>query len=194
MLMMLFFILEVASFMIGGITGWADTLLPEGIDTSDTGIVIGFLNWLYVGRVPLLMLLIIFLTVFGVFGLTLQYIIYIVTNQLLPSLIAVPIVLMGLLPVIRWLAKWLYKILPQDETTAIHSDELVGRVGTIVIGTATTQQAAQAKVKDLHGQTHCVMVIADDEPLTQGQSVLLIAKESAQFRAISNPNALLTDL
>lgn len=195
MLTVLFFILEMVSLIVGGTNEWTNALLPDGVglDAPNAGVVVGFLNWLYVGRVPLLMVLIIFWTVFGVLGLILQNALYLLIGQLLPSLVAVPAVLMLSLPVVRFFTKWLYKVLPKDETSAVYSDELIGRVGTIVIGTATCDKSAQAKVKDLHGQTHYVMVVSDDEPLTQGQSVLLIAKNLALFTAIKNPNATLTD-
>lgn len=189
-LTLLFFIFELLSLMLGGGSDWADGLLPEALVDGSFG---GLLNWLYVGRVPLLMVLIIFWTVFGLLGLVLQYAVFLLFGTPLPSLLATALVFALSLPLVRLLGGGLYKILPKDETSAIDSGELIGRVGTVVIGVATKDSAAQIKVKDLNGQTHYVMALADSEPLPQGQSVLLVAKKAATFTAIKNPSAILAD-
>ena len=57
MLMLLLGILELASFMLGGINEWVDGFLPDsltdtqaeiGLNYADSGVVIRFLSWLYV--------------------------------------------------------------------------------------------------------------------------------------------------
>ena len=82
MLMLLLGILELASFMLGGINEWVDGFLPDsltdtqaeiGLNYADSGLVIRFLSWLYVGKLPLLMLVVIFLAIFGLLGYSLQY-------------------------------------------------------------------------------------------------------------------------
>ena len=85
MLMLLLGILELASFMLGGINEWVDGFLPDsltdtqaeiGLNYADSGLVIRFLSWLYVGKLPLLMLVVIFLAIFGLLGYSLQYALY----------------------------------------------------------------------------------------------------------------------
>lgn len=111
----------------------------------------------------------------------------------LPSLIAIIVVWVLSLPTLRVFAKGLYKILPKDETTAINQSELVGRIGTVVIGKATKDTPAQIKVKDTHGQTHYIMAYADDEDLIQGETVLLVLQKEMYFVAIKNMNGVLVD-
>lgn len=204
-LMFLLFILEIVALMIGGANDWVDGFLPDslteahaeiGIDSPnvDAGVFIRFLSWLYVGKIPLLMLMVVFLAVFGLTGFIFQSVVYNLLGFYLPKIIAVIVVWFLSLPIVRLFAKGLYKILPKDETTAIDSKELIGRVGVVVLGNATNNQSAQVRVKDTHGQTHYVMVFADtDETLTQGETVLLVSQVGVNFRAIKNVNGVLVD-
>lgn len=204
-LMFLLFILEIVALMIGGANDWVDGFLPDslteahaeiGIDSPsvETGVFIRFLSWLYVGKIPLLMLMVVFLAVFGLTGFIFQSVVYSLLGFYLPKIIAVIVVWFLSLPIVRLFAKGLYNILPKDETTAIDSKELVGRVGVVVLGNATANESAQVRVKDTHGQTHYVMVLADtDETLTQGETVLLVSQAGVNFRAIKNVNGVLVD-
>lgn len=202
-LMVFLFVLEMIGLLFGGVNDWVDGLLPDsliehpeiGIDTVDAGIFIRFLSWLYVGRVPLLMVIVVFLAVFGLLGFFVQSLVFGIMGFYLPSLIAYILVWFLSLPAVKACNALLYKALPKDETTAIHLDDLVGRVGVVTLGVATHDKSAQIKIKDTHGQTHYVMAYADDVDgtLPQGQSVLLISKEGAHFRAIVNTNAVLID-
>ncbi|STZ09161.1 Inner membrane protein yqiJ [Moraxella caprae] len=203
-LMFLLFILEIVALMIGGANDWVDGFLPDslteahaeiGIDSPnvDTGVFIRFLSWLYVGKIPLLMLMVVFLAIFGLTGFIFQSVVYSLLGFYLPKIIAVIVVWFLSLPIVRLFAKGLYKILPKDETTAINQSELVGRIGTVVIGKATKNTLAQIKVKDTHGQTHYVMAYADDEDLIQGETVLLVLQKEMYFVAIKNMNEVLVD-
>ncbi|UYZ67702.1 YqiJ family protein [Moraxella bovis] len=200
-LMFLLFILEIVALMIGGANDWVDGLLPDelnahaevGVDVADAGIAVRFLSWLYVGKVPVLMLLVLFLAIFGLLGFFIQGILFNLAGFYLPSLIAIIVVWALSLPILRVFAKGLYKILPKDETTAINQSELVGRIGTVVIGKATKDTPAQIKVKDTHGQTHYIMAYADDEDLIQGETVLLVLQKEMYFVAIKNMNGVLVD-
>lgn len=201
MLMLLLFVLELLALLLGGANDWVDGLLPDSLTEAhsevgishDAGIAIRFLSWLYVGKVPLLMLLVVFLTVFGLLGFVLQGVIFGLLGFYLPSWLATVIVWFLSLPVVRACASILYKILPKDETSAIHLHELIGRTGVVVIGTATKDKSAQVRVKDTHGQNHYVMAFADSEPLTQGTTVLLISQTGNDFVVIANPSGALVD-
>lgn len=203
-LMFLLFILEIVALMIGGANDWVDGFLPDslteahaeiGIDSPnvDASVFIRFLSWLYVGKIPLLMLMVVFLAVFGLTGFIFQSVVYNLLGFYLPKIIAVIVVWFLSLPIVRLFAKGLYKILPKDETTAINQSELVGRIGTVVIGKATKDTPAQIKVKDTHGQTHYVMAYADNDELMQGETVLLVSQKEMYFVAIKNVNGVLVD-
>lgn len=200
------FVLEILSLVMGGINDWIDGLLPDGLiepahpemglDAVDAGGFVRFLSWLYVGRVPLLMLMVLFLTVFGLLGLLVQSLLYAVLGFYLPSVIAAILTIFISLPIVQIFARGLYKILPKDETSAIDSSQLIGRIGVIVIGSATPTQSAQVRVKDTHGQTHYVMAYSDDGQIGQGETVLLVAQDEKvqmYFRVIKNTSAVLVD-
>ncbi|HYJ83528.1 MAG TPA: YqiJ family protein [Allosphingosinicella sp.] len=140
------------------------------------------LGWLGVGRVPLLMLLVVFLAFFGLVGLAVQQL-----AGPLPLWIAAPAAAAAALPLTGLGARGLARIMPGDETTAVSLDSLVGRRGTITIGTARRGSPAQARVRDVHGQVHYVMVepYDDNHALGEGETVRLDRREGNIFIALA---------
>ncbi len=204
-LMLLLGVLEAVSLLTGGFTDWLDGLLPEGLDGDthaevglndvDAGVWVRFLSWLYVGRIPLLMLMVVFLSVYGLTGYLLQGAVRALTGGYLNAWLAAPAAWFAALPLVRTAAAGIHKILPKDETTALLSAALVGRVGVVVLGTMRANSAAQVRVKDQYGQQHYVMAEADAEgsELPQGTAVLLVAEQDGRFKAIANPSGSLVD-
>jgi membrane protein implicated in regulation of membrane protease activity len=145
------------------------------------------LSWLGVGRLPLLMLIVVFLALFGILGLIAQQISFDVTDALITPWIAVPTVAVVSLPLTGLSARGLARILPRDHTTAVRLDELVGRRGAIVTGRATSGSPARARVEDQHGQPHFVMVEPDNsgQIFEEGEPVLIVRREADLFRAIA---------
>jgi len=197
--------LEGVTVLMGfALSGMLDTLLPDMDFDIEADLYSELeapspfsrlLSWLRVGKVPMLMLLIIFLTAFGLIGLALQSILHSSFDFLLPNwLMSIPAVVLAL-PVVRVFGGVLNRFMPNDETDAVSIDSLVGRVATITLGTAASGSAAEARVRDVHGTTHYVMVepdVASDSFSTQS-SVLLVRNEGAIFKAITNPNPALVD-
>lgn len=146
----------------------------------------GLLDWLGVGRVPLLILLVAFLAAFGAIGLTGQQALLALTGGLASPLIAIPAAVAVALPATAVLARGMARIMPRDETTAFEIDDLVGRAGTITIGRAAAGSPARTRVVDPHGQAHHVLVEPNDPSQTfaEGDTVLLVRREGAGFRAI----------
>ena len=153
------------------------------------------LSWINVGRLPLLMLIVVFLFAFGMTGLIGQRIIFGITGLTAPWWLASPLAFAVALPVTRVFGQGVAKIMPRDETTAVSRDSLVGRVAVIVTGEARSGSAAQARVRDEHGQTHYIMVEPDTaaDTFAQGASVLLVRRAGATFFAIHNMSASLRD-
>lgn len=145
------------------------------------------LSWLGVGRLPLLMLVVVFLAIFGSLGLIVQQVILDATGALISPWIAGPATLIAGLPLTGLAARGLARILPQDHSTAIMLDDLVGRMGAIVTGRATQGSPARARVEDHHGQPHFVMVEPDNpgQSFEEGEHVLLVRREEGLFRAIA---------
>lgn len=155
-----------------------------------------FLAWLHVGRVPVLMILIVFLTVFGVVGLVAQGALRAVLGHALPTVLAAPAVLLLSLPVVRMGAGLLARLMPRDETSAVDLATLVGRTAVVTGGTARTGLPAQARVKDSFGTEHYVLVEPEDEgaQFATGSVVLLVRQHAGgRFTVIDNPNAALVD-
>ena len=144
---------------------------------------------------PVIMLLVIFLTSFGLIGLALQSFLNNLTGTLLPGGIAVVPALLLAVPLVRVFGGFLGRILPKDETDAVSEDSLVGQIATLTLGTATKGSPAEAKVKDTRGTTHYIMVEpdVDGEALSAGSAVLLVRRTGAVFTAIGNPSPALVD-
>ncbi|WP_180107579.1 MULTISPECIES: YqiJ family protein [unclassified Acinetobacter] len=191
-LMFLFGLFEIVLTILGGGSqGFLDQFLPEdvghnaelGVD-ADAGIVTRVLDWLYLGRIPLFVWLIIFLCVYSLLGFTIQAVVNQMTSMMFSAWIIAPACVFLCMPFVRFSAMLIARILPQDETTAIYSDELIGRTATIILGDARPQSPAQAKVKDQHGLTHYILVEPEqDEIFSQGQSVVLTQKTNVGFQA-----------
>lgn len=144
------------------------------------------LGWLGFGRLPLLMLLAIFLAMFGILGLLGQRLALDIMGALLSPWMAGPAALVAALPATGLAARILGPLLPHDQTTALPLDALVGSPATIVTGRATIGSPARARVQDHHGQAHYVMVEPDtDRALEEGEAILLVRREGHVFRAIA---------
>ncbi|TGX52816.1 DUF1449 family protein [Sphingomonas gei] len=145
------------------------------------------LSWLGVGQLPLLMLIVVFLAIFGTAGLILQQAMVDSTGAPLGAWIAVPAVTVGALPLTGFAARGLARILPRDYTTAVPLEALIGRSAQVITGRATLGSPARARAEDHHGQAHYVMVEPDQsgQVFEEGERVLLVRREGDLFRAIS---------
>ncbi|MBN2970930.1 YqiJ family protein [Roseomonas aeriglobus] len=154
------------------------------------------LSWLGVGRVPMLVLLVLYLASFGLIGLIGQQLSHDLLGGVQPLWIAAPAAALLALPLTALAARMVGGIVPQDHTTAIAIEDLIGRVATIQVGRATPGSPARARTVDRFGQAHYVMVEPDnaDQAFAQGESVLLVRREGDVFRAISRGDHLLPGL
>lgn len=182
-------VLEGLSLLVGfSASHWFDGLLPDadGVDGAFDSV----LGWLHVGKVPVLILLVIFLAGFAVTGFALNLVSQGVFGVRVPALLGSAVAFVAALPVVRGVGALAAHLIPKDETFAVSLDSLVGRVAAVVSGTARQGFPAQAKVATEHGQTLYVMVEPDDPALTfpANESVLLVRRISGtRFQAIRNP-------
>jgi len=162
----------------------------------DADVDAGPLGWLGLGQVPLLIVLVVFLALFGIIGLLLQQVLAAATGAPLPPLLASGRAALGAVPLTGIAGRGLARILPRDETTAVPLDSLTGRFGTITLGEARTGCPARARVEDVHGQAHYVMVEPDNagQIFREGETVLLVRRDAELFRAIAYDNPLLPRL
>ncbi|HRQ64550.1 MAG TPA: YqiJ family protein [Xanthomonadaceae bacterium] len=173
-------------------TGMEATSKLEAISTVGR-----FLAWLYVGKVPVLIVLIVFLTVFGLTGLIMQGVLRDLTGYALPAVAAAPLVLFGCLPLVRACTGGLARIMPRDESSAVSPDTFIGRTALIVgPGSARAGMPCQARLVDTFGTHHYVMVEPEDgsDVFEAGSTVLLVRNlGGGRFSAIANPNPTLLD-
>lgn len=211
--MLLIALLEGVAVVFGaGLSNMIDSLLPDidadidldvdmdadfepSIPGAGPGPFVETLAWLRFGKVPALVLLVIFLTAFGLIGLVIQQVSFTMTGMMLPGLVVSLPAFGGALPVVRVLGGAIAKIIPKDETDAVSADTFIGRVATVMLGSATQGKAAQAKVRDAHGKNHYILVEPDDanETFNQGQEVLLVKRAGSLFLAIENNNDVMKD-
>ncbi len=193
-LMLLIAFLEGILVVLGmGLSNLFDSLIPD-FDSNiefemDSGYSLTkFFGWIRLKQVPILMLLVIFLTSFGLLGLFIQAILL---NSLgilwLEYIVIIPTFIISLFS-LRIIGGVIAKILPKDETSSISTSELIGHVAIITLGKATKGSPAEAKTKDKYGQTHYFMVEPENENefFLQGDKVLLSEQNNTVFYATKN--------
>ena len=164
-----------------------DALLPHGMPESDMDRVLG---WLHLGRVPALVLLLLFLLGYALFGYALQKVAFNLLGGFIPAWIAGLLAVPPGLATVRGLGSLVAHIIPRDETSAVSEQSLVGRAGVVSGGSARRGLAAQARVRDAHGRTHYLMVEPDldDEVFQEGAQILIVRKAGPFYRCIANPH------
>lgn len=168
---------------------------PDVPDMPSVGPLSQFLSWLCVGKVPVLILLAAFLLGFGLTGLVVQEASQgMIGLYLWPIQVAIPAVMVAL-PTTRYLGLTISKIMPKEETDAISRNAFIGAVATIIRGEAEAGKPAEAKLRDVHGTTHYILVEPDQTGLkfAQGDEVLLVKKSGTIFRAVTNTNPVLAN-
>ncbi len=164
-----------------------DDWLP---DVSGDGALDRVLGWLHVGRVPALVLLLLFLAGYVLFGYGLQMVAHGLLGGYLPAWMAGLLAVPSGMATVRGLGALIAHIVPRDETSVVSEQSLVGRVGVVTAGVARRGLAAQARVRDALGRSHYLMVEPDldDEVFEEGAQVLIVRKAGAFFRCIANPH------
>jgi hypothetical protein len=168
---------------------WLDHWLPD-LSNVQHGPLDKGLGWLHVGRVPALALLVIFLAAFAMTGFALNMVSHRLLGLWVPVWVSVPIATVAGLPIVRILGAGVARLVPSDESFAVTLDSLIGRVATVLGGTARNGYPAEAKVLNQHGQTLYVMVEPDtaDAVFEAGASVLLVRQiAGTRFAGIPNP-------
>lgn len=160
---------------------------PEIGDVGSQGALSRLLGWLRVGKVPILMLLVVFLFWFGVIGYSFNFVAYGVFGLMLPSVISAPAAVFLALPCTRFGGGILEWAMPKDETSAIKRDVFVGRIAHVTVGTATVERAAEAKVIGPHGTAHYILVRPDTGhgPFTSVQPLLIVRQHGSEFIVIA---------
>ena len=114
----------IGAFAAASPSAWLEDLLPDhGGHHGD--MLDGTLGWLHVGKVPLLVLAVLFLLGFALGGYVLQVFARALLGSFVPAwLVSIPAVLIGLTTV-RGLGALIAHIVPKDETSAISDQTLM---------------------------------------------------------------------
>ncbi len=188
-----------------GLTGLLDSLMPDdwdaGVDTDgapDAGTSVGLasaLGFFGIGRVPLMVVVVAFLSSFGLAGFAEQAAASGLTGHYLPAgLASLPAAVAAVLAT-RRIALLLGRLIPDVETSAVGSDTFIGRTAVLTLGEARLDKPAQGKLRDQNGQIHYVMIEPDqpDGVFREGDRVFLVGRDSGVFKAIAVPSTALDD-
>lgn len=153
----------------------------EGANSASLGG--GMASLLGLGRVPLTAWLAVFLFAFAAIGVSGQSLAQNLLGGPFDRWAAAALAALGAFPVTGALVRPLGRILPQDETTAVSPDALVGRRAVVTTGTGRTGSPARSKVYDHHGQAHYVMMEPHElnAEVVEGEQVLLVRREGDVF-------------
>lgn len=194
MVMGFILIFEVAGALFGApASELLENALPDlDADGPDGGP--GLLSWLYVGRAPLLILLAAFLLAFGVSGLLIQAAASSLLGFHLWSWVAaIPAIALAL-PFTRVVGRFFSRVLRQEGSDAVSSESFIGKIAVVIRGEARKGFPAEAKLRDLNGALHYVLVEPEEEDAAfpRGSEVLLVERTGAVFRAVMNPSRALS--
>lgn len=183
-----FLLVGLMILQLSGATDFAPDLDADmDGDVDGAGIANGLLSFLGLGRLPLMIWLALFLLLFMLIGYIGQQIVHGMTGDLMSAWLAGPLAAVAAIPATAISARPLARIMPKDETTAVSIDSLVGRFAVLGTGTAKPGSPARAKVIDIHGHPHFVMVEPDNEgqQFVSGEKLLLVRREGDIFKAIT---------
>lgn len=155
----------------------------DAIEAPSAGIGGALLTLLGLGRVPFMVWLMVFLLLFTVIGMSIQAFAGDLTGGPLYPWLAALISGGASLPATSLVVRPLGRLLPQDETSAVRLDSLVGRRGMIATGKALRGSPARTKVRDRFGHAHHVMLEPheDASEIHEGDEVLLVRREGQTF-------------
>lgn len=181
-------VLEMLAVLLGAsLSGHIDAAVDSHPDiTLGENIFAHSLSWLHIGRLPFLVILVLFLGGFSLSGLVLQWL----AGGGLPVWLATIAALIIGVFCVRWCGRGIARYLPRDESNAVSTDSFVGRMAIMTGATATAGSPAEARLADQHGRNHYILIEPDEAGVsfTRGEKVLVTARISgSRFSGSTNP-------
>lgn len=106
-----------------------------------------FLNWFYIGKMPFLMVLVIFMMSFSTTGYLINEIMFsIIEHRLSTGLGSLIAFFLCLFPM-HFLSAVIYAIMPKDESEAISADDLIDCIGEILYGKLPQKTGESVEIK-----------------------------------------------
>lgn len=186
-------LIELAGLLFGAQpSAVVDSALPDldvdaGVDGLELGPLSQSLSWLSFGKLPALVVIILATASFGLIGFVGQDALRRTIGFALDPWIASIPAAVGAAFMTRHLGLALAKIMPKEESDAVSTKAFIGRVATVFRGVAGAGHPAEAKLTDIYGKTHYVLVEPDEgEPsMPEGSEVVIIRQEGPVYRAIT---------
>ncbi len=152
-------------------------------DPTSAGLGGALVTLLGLGKVPFFVWLMVLLASFGMIGLGVQAFAADLTGSPLYPWLAALVAGGASIPATSVLVRPIGAIMPQDETSVVTLNSLVGKRGQITDGKAAKGSPARAKVRDRHGHAHYVMVEPHEDAsvIPAGDDVLLVRREGQTF-------------
>jgi len=170
-----------------------DGALPD-LDIPDAdapememGALSQLLSWFNFGRLPALVVLLLLTTSFGLLGFAGQEALRRTLGFAVEPWVASIPAALGAAFVTRHAGRALARIIPKEETDAVSTKAFIGRVATVFRGEASAGRPAEAKLTDIHGKTHYLLVEPDEAAmvLPEGSEVVLIRQDGPVYRGIT---------
>jgi len=174
-------LLEGITALFGfALSGIVDSLLHLDVDVDidfDPSIDIDadnalskMFSWLRIGKVPVIMLLIVSQDLFG---------------TLMAAWFACIIAFIISIPILRFFARLISRLLPKDETDAVSTSTFIGRLAVLTTADAVQGRTVEARLKDEYGNSHYIMIEPDgDFTIPAKTKALLISQKGNIFKAI----------
>lgn len=175
-------LLELAAIMVfGPVLSHMHLEAHPGIDGAGAD---GLLSWLHVGKVPLMVLVVLFLSGFGLAGAAIQVGFQAFGLGLVAAVgAAIPAIGVGIASVRR--IGGVFANALGDDPTAISVESFIGETARIQTGAARFNSPAEARFIDKFGRSHYVMVAptSDSDSFEEGTEVVLGARTEIGFEA-----------
>jgi hypothetical protein len=182
-------ILEIVGFLIAiSPSEWVDHMVFPDLHVD--GGADGVLGWLHIGKVPTLILLMLFLTCFAITGYAVQMLSQSLQHAYLPAVVAVAPALLGAVVSVHLFGGWISRIIPRDESSAISESEFIGKLVTVTSASSLHGIASQARFRDTDGRAYFMLVEPEQEGfnLQDGMQVLVVQKVGSVYRVTANPH------
>jgi len=170
--------LEVAGAFFGfsGLVGQGE----DGIEAEP-----GPLDWLNRGRVPLSVLLMLFLGLFSATGFAIQALASAIVAPL-PALAAAAIGAGVALITTGEASRVVGKILPREESYVAHADDMIGSMGVVTLGPLGGAHVGRVRISDANGNVHFPLArpLSPEESIPEGAEVTLVSREGRVFFAV----------
>lgn len=179
LLVIAFFVLELLGLLVGfSLMAMLDDLLPVDIEGDiSTEAPSQLLSWLSLDRLPFMIWLVIWLTTFASTGFLWTSVIGASIPFGQPFILHTLVAVFAATALTGLLGRYIAKMIPKQQSSAIDMEGLAGSTGQITLGVATQGSPAEAKLTDAFGQVHYLMVEPiEQDTFRQGETVILVKK------------------